>query len=73
MRFATSTEMKHSHISDHDLERYYLGMVTDEPELASLEEHLLACPECVSRAEESDRTIDMIRRALILGNHDLEG
>jgi len=25
-----------NHISDHDLERYYLGMVKDEAELASL-------------------------------------
>ena len=30
-----------SHIDDHDLERYHLGMVKDEDELAALEEHLL--------------------------------
>ena len=30
-------------ISDHDLERYHLGMVKDEAELASIEEHLLWC------------------------------
>jgi len=35
------------HISEHDLERYHLGMVADESELANLEEHLLACSECV--------------------------
>ena len=29
------------HISDCDLERYHLGMVKDEAELAPLEEHLL--------------------------------
>jgi len=29
------------HISDHDLERYLLGMVTQEEKLAPLEEHLL--------------------------------
>jgi hypothetical protein len=29
------------HISDHDLECYYLGTVTDEEELAPLEEHPL--------------------------------
>jgi len=29
------------HISDHDLERYHLGMVKDEAELAALEEHYL--------------------------------
>ena len=28
------------HISDHDLERYHLGMVVDEAELATLEGHL---------------------------------
>jgi hypothetical protein len=39
------------HIDDHDLERYYLGMVKDESELATLEEHLLWCCACVDRAE----------------------
>jgi hypothetical protein len=34
------------HISDHDFERYHLGMVTDETELARIEEHYLGCPEC---------------------------
>ena len=34
------------HVSDDDLERYYLGMVTAEKELALLEEHILACPSC---------------------------
>src|SRR5438045_3536699 len=29
------------HIDDHDLERYHLGMVTDETELAQFEEHML--------------------------------
>jgi hypothetical protein len=45
--------MTFDHISDHDLERYYLGMVTDEAELAPLEEHLLWCTWCVERAEET--------------------
>jgi hypothetical protein len=52
------------HIDDHDLERYYLGMVEQENELALLEEHLLCCPECVSRAEQTQRYVDAIRRAL---------
>ncbi len=39
-----------NHISDHDLERYSLGMVQDKAGMASLEEHLLACPACVDRA-----------------------
>ena len=64
--------MNHPHISEHDLERYHLGLVIDESELASLEEHLLICSGCVDRAEESDHTIDMIRQALILGYYDLE-
>jgi hypothetical protein len=42
--------MSTNHISDYDLERYYLGMVTDEQELAALEEHLLWCSACVDRA-----------------------
>jgi hypothetical protein len=45
--------MAWQHISDEDLERYYLGMVKEESELAPLEEHLLACPHCVARAEAS--------------------
>jgi hypothetical protein len=61
------------HISDHDLERYYLGMVPkDSPEKAALEEHLLACAECVARAEESDVYVDAIRATVIQGNFDLE-
>jgi hypothetical protein len=54
--------MAWQHISDEDLERYYLGMVTDESELAPLEEHLLACPPCVKRAEEAqDRVTRFVR------------
>ena len=40
------------HLDDHDLERYHLGMIRYEAELAPLEEHLLACAECTERAEE---------------------
>ena len=38
-----------NHISDYNLERYHLGMVTDEAELAALEEHYHGCPECAKR------------------------
>jgi hypothetical protein len=38
------------HIEDYDFERYQLGMVKDEAELAALEEHLLWCGACVDRA-----------------------
>lgn len=58
------------HVSDDDLERYYLGRITDEAELAQLQEYLLACDECVKGAEESDAYIDAIRAAIIRGNFD---
>jgi hypothetical protein len=53
------------HVSDHDLERYYLGMVTTEGELAALEEHILACSPCVERAEAVQDYVDAIRAALL--------
>lgn len=59
------------HISDHDLERYSLGMVTREEERAPLEEHILWCQSCVKRAEETQDYVDLIRRAIILGGYDL--
>jgi len=55
--------MTAEHISDHDLERYYLGMVTDEEELALLEEHLLWCVQCVEQAEETQDYVDAMRVA----------
>ncbi len=64
--------MSPDHISDHDLERYYLGMVTEESEVAELEEHLLWCKSCVTCAEEAQDYVDAIRQAIILGNHDLD-
>jgi hypothetical protein len=51
------------HIDDHDLERYHLGMVNDEAELAALEEHLLWCGACVDRAEATARYVDAVRAA----------
>jgi len=51
------------HIDDHDLDRYHLGMVTDEAELAPLEEHLLCCPVCVDRAQATASYVDAIRAA----------
>src|SRR5450759_2991539 len=47
-----------NHISDHDLERHYLGMITDESESAPLEEHLLACPACVEHAQSTQDYMD---------------
>ena len=51
------------HIDDHDLERYHLGMVKDEAELAALEEHLLSCGACVDRAEAAAQYVDAVRAA----------
>jgi hypothetical protein len=65
--------MNAGHISDHDLERYYLGMVTNEVELVPLEEHLLSCHACVEQAEMIEDYVDLIRSAIVLGHYDLEG
>jgi len=59
------------HITDHDLERYHLGMITEEAELAPLEEHLLACPACAERAELVADYVDSMRRAIMEGDDDL--
>lgn len=55
--------MSWTHISDHDLERYHLGMVKDEHELTSLEEHLLGCGACADRAEAVADYVDAVRVA----------
>lgn len=60
-----------AHISDHDLDRYCLGMITEECELAPLEEHILACPECAVRAEATQAYVDAVRAAAIKGGHDI--
>jgi len=59
------------HIVDHDLERYHLGMIQDEAELAPFEDHLLACGECAKRAEEVAAYVDAMRQAIILGDFDV--
>jgi hypothetical protein len=48
------------------LDRYYLGMLTDEKELAPLEEHLLWCVWCVQRAEKTQDYVDAVRVALLV-------
>lgn len=53
------------HISFEDLECYHLGMVKAESELALLEEHLLACSECASTAQNAADYVDRVREALI--------
>jgi hypothetical protein len=60
------------HPSDEDLERYYLGLVTEESELAALEEHLLVCHACIERAKDAQNYVDAMRRGIITGKHDLD-
>ena len=57
--------MDGTHISSHDAERYYLGMVTTEEELAPLEEHLLGCHGCLDLVEGTEDYIDTIRLGLL--------
>jgi hypothetical protein len=53
-----------SRISDHDLERYHLGLVTREEELANPEEHLARCPKCVEETEETQHYVGALWVAL---------
>jgi anti-sigma factor RsiW len=51
-----------AHISDDDLERYAMLML-GEAEIGRLEEHLLICPECRERLEETERYVVAMRAA----------
>ena len=51
------------HLSDHDLERYHRGTVTNEAEMVRIEEHLLICPECIDQAEQVAEYVDAMRAA----------
>ncbi len=55
------------HIADDDLERYSLGTVTGEVELAQIEEHLLACASCLKRVEAVRTFVYTFRAALAKG------
>jgi len=59
------------HIDDHNLERYYLGMVHGR-ETIQIEKHLFWCEECVKRAYEAQDYVDAIRAAIIKGDFDLD-
>ena len=61
---------KVEHISDQDLERYYLGMIREEPELSAIEEHVLLCDGCRDRAAETVARVDAIRAGTIKGRFD---
>jgi hypothetical protein len=54
------------HITDRDLERLILGTITDEAELAPLEEHLLLCAECIERAEETRKYVGTMKTAMAM-------
>ena len=56
--------MSEFHVSDYNLERYYLGMITADLELAGIEEHLLSCAACVERAEHIELFVDGLRSVL---------
>jgi anti-sigma factor RsiW len=51
------------HIPDEDLELYCLGRATNA-QLAPIEEHLLACPDCLKRVQQLLAAIDSLREAL---------
>ena len=59
-----------AHLSVDDLERYYLGLIPQGPELDAFEEHLLACPKCVDQAEASDAYVDAIRAGIVTGRFE---
>lgn len=63
--------MKSQHVSDHELECYHLGMISEESELAEIEEHVLSCPECAERAGQAAEYVDTLRAAIIAGTFDL--
>jgi len=58
------------HVSDHDLERYYLGQIVSEDEVARVEDHLIGCGECAERAAEAQDYVDAMRRGIIEGDYD---
>ena len=60
------------HILADDLERYHLGMVSEEAELARIEEHLLWCNKCLDRMEHTERYIDAVRNAAFRAEFDIE-
>src|SRR5438094_248432 len=51
------------HLADDVLERYFLHRLP-EAELASAEEHLLVCPTCQTRAEETEEFLLVTQAAL---------
>ncbi len=50
-----------AHADDDAIERYSMG-VLPEAELERFEEHLLVCPECQCRVEETDHFVTAVRQ-----------
>lgn len=64
--------MSTDHISSDDLERYCLNRVTDGPELAVIQEHLLQCQHCVDRAEALNQFIALARAGVVRGIFEVD-
>jgi len=62
------TEGRLHHVSDHDLNRYSLVMITGQ-ELALIKEHLrwcLDCLDCLDRVEENSHSVREKERAHLM-------
>ncbi len=64
--------MARKHLFDHDSGCFHLGMVTEEPELARIEEHCLGCSRCAELVEEVGAFVETVRTAMIVGDLDLK-
>ena len=49
------------HVSNDDLESYYLNRTSSPTELAVVEEHLLWCHDCLDRLESIERFVKLLR------------
>ena len=58
-----------AHISEEVLENYAFHRLP-EIDVEAIEEHLLACPKCVDRAEASDAYVDAIRAGIVTGRFE---
>ena len=52
------------HTPDEDLERDAIGALTDEEELAALEEYLLLRGSCIGQPEDAEADAEAMREAL---------
>ena len=52
------------HVSEDLLDQYAMGVLSQD-ELAGVEEHLLLCPECQARLEETDEFVATFRKAAV--------